>query len=81
MSIHGLYLDINQGKKKDIYMPLEIYFYFLCLIKMSPRIIYLLHIKMLYFAFCESFCGGGKVGKLLPIPSSLEMVKLKTAAF
>lgn len=31
-------------------MPLEIYFYFLCPIKLSPGIIYLLHIKMLYFA-------------------------------
>lgn len=50
MSVNGLYLDINKGK---IYMPLEIYFYFLCLIKLSPGIIYLLHIKMLYFAFGE----------------------------
>lgn len=33
-------------------------FIFLCLIKLSPGIIYLLHIKMLYFAFCESFLWG-----------------------
>lgn len=53
MSVNGLYLDINKGK--NLYMPLEIYFYFLCLIKLSPSIIYLLHIKMLYFAFAEFF--------------------------
>lgn len=52
MSVHGLYLDINKVK---IYMPLEIYFYFLCLIRLSPSIIYLLHIKMLYFAFSVFF--------------------------
>lgn len=29
MSVHGLYLDINKGKKKNnIYTPLEINFYF-----------------------------------------------------
>lgn len=28
MSVHGLYLDIINKGKKNIYMPLEIYFYF-----------------------------------------------------
>lgn len=59
MSVHGLYLDIKKGK---IYIcHWKLYFYFLCLIKLSPSIIYLLHIKMLYFAFGEFFSLGGWV--------------------
>lgn len=52
MSVHWLYLDINKGK---IYTCDWNYIFILCLIKLSPRIIYLLHIKMLYFAFAEFF--------------------------
>lgn len=65
MSVYGLYLDMINRKVKKIYMPLEIYFYFLCPIKLSPGIIYLLHIKMLYFASgVPHFCN----------PTSLEQV-------
>lgn len=56
MSVHGLYLDINKGKTYICHR--KLYFYFLCLIKLSPSIIYLLHIKMLYFAFGEIFFFG-----------------------
>lgn len=40
---------------------LKYIFIFLCLIKLSPNIIYLLHIKMLYFALSLFFSLSGCV--------------------
>lgn len=53
MSVHGLYLDNNKDKIYTCHW--KYIFIFLCLIKLSPSVIYLLHIKMLYFAFVEFF--------------------------